>query len=126
MKNEKGYSLPMIMILSASLCMIAIFSTERFMGEKHFYKAVEERLIADHLMRLALIDLDSGLKSEQILVQESASFRYPNGTVTYKVKVRSEDTITIDLSAVTKNNHHKEALVYYHTGLNKMIEWVEK
>lgn len=126
MDNEKGYSLPMIMIFSASLCMIAIFTTERFIGEKPFYKAVEERLIADHLMRLALIDLDKGLATDQILVEESAVIRYPNGTVNYKVKTRSEDTITIDLSAVTKNHHHKEAVVYYHTGLNKMIEWVEK
>ena len=106
--------------------MIAIFTSDRFIGEKHFYKAVEERLIADHLMRLALIDLEIGLKTDQILVEESASFKYPNGTVNYKVKTRSEDTITIDLSAVTKNNHHKEAVVYYHTDLNKMIEWVEK
>ncbi|MEK3797744.1 competence type IV pilus minor pilin ComGG [Peribacillus sp. FSL H8-0477] len=126
MDNEKGYSLPMIMILSASLCMIAIFTSDRFIGEKHFYKAVEERLIADHLMRLALIDLEIGLKTDQILVEESGSFKYPNGTVNYKVKTRSEDTITIDLSAVTKNNHHKEAVVYYHTDLHKMIEWVEK
>lgn len=122
MGNEKGYSLPMIMILSAALCMIALFTTERFNGEKTFYKSVEERLIADHLMRLALLDLNT----DQISTQETGSFTYPNGTVDYKTKNRSEDTLVIELSAVTNNKHQKEASVYYHTELKTAIEWVEK
>lgn len=84
MDNEKGYSLPMIMILSASLCMIAIFTSDRFIGEKHFYKAVEERLIADHLMRLALIDLEIGLKTDQFWLRNRGALSIQMGRLITK------------------------------------------
>ena len=58
MNNEKGFTLPIVLIIATSVLMLTGYLIDQYVLDKQFYKEVEEKLISDHLLRLAVHDLE--------------------------------------------------------------------
>ena len=50
MNNEKGFALPMVLIIAASVIVLIGYMIDQFVIEKRFNKEVEESFISSHLL----------------------------------------------------------------------------
>lgn len=126
MKSEQGYMFPMVMILAAAFFLAISAASEKYVIDKKFYKLAEERLAAEHLLRLAIAELEEGLAAGGINAGDSGTLRYPRGKVDYRCSRADGTTISVTLSAAADIGGQKSGMVSYDTERARMIEWIEK
>lgn len=124
--NEKGVVFPMVVIIAAVLIAFTLFLIERYSGDKQFYKENEEKLILEHLVRLAALDITTELESAATVEEKEGIHFYPGGDVYYECTMASETVARVLLYASTKAERKAESLFLYDITQNKVIEWIEK
>lgn len=126
MKNEKGFASPIVLVVSTSFILLAGYMMEQFVLDKRFYKEVEETLMSDHLLRLAVRDLEREWGELEEVIIEPGILLYPNGDVYYEVVNQNEEVALVYLYGSTVNNRKGVVLIYYDKNVGKVTEWVEK
>lgn len=115
----------MIMIVASVFIMFTILMIDQFIIDKMFYKEVEESLVADHLVHLAVKDVTSewGEEVPEIIQGE---ILYPNGTVRYSLTEEDGPYVFIEFSSTTKNDRMGRVIIQYDTEAGRVIQWIEK
>ncbi len=125
MGNEKGFALPMVLIISASVMLFIGYMVDQFVIDKRFYKEVEESLISTHLLRLAVHDLQQEWsQTEDVIITDGIAF-YPKGDVYYQVTTQDDQDAFILLYGSTKNERKAIVTIHYDKSLRKVIQWIE-
>ncbi|WP_375089514.1 competence type IV pilus minor pilin ComGG [Peribacillus sp. RS7] len=125
MNNQKGVVFPMIMIVASVFIMFTILMIDQFIIDKMFYKEVEESLVADHLVHLAVKDVTSEWGEEVPEIIQGEIF-YPNGTVRYSLTEEDGPYVYIEFSSSTKNDRRGRVIIQYDTEAGRVIQWIEK
>ncbi|WP_405389442.1 competence type IV pilus minor pilin ComGG [Peribacillus simplex] len=115
----------MVMIVASVFIMFTILMIDQFIIDKKFYKEVEESLVADHLVHLAIKDVTAewGEEIPQIIQGEIS---YPNGVVQYSLMKEEGPYVYIEFSSTTKNDREGRVIIQYDKEAGKVKEWLEK
>ena len=125
MNNQKGVVFPMVMIIASVFIMFTILMIDQFVIDKKFYKEVEETLISDHLVHLAVNEVTAEWDGEiPKIIQGDIS--YPNGDVHYKLTKQDVRYAYIEFSSLSKNNRTGRIIILYDKKIGRVIEWIEK
>lgn len=116
----------MVMILAAAFFLAITAASEKYVADKKFYKLAEERLAAEHLLRLAIAEMEEELAAGRINAADSGTLRYPKGKVAYRCSQTDSRTVSVTLSASADTGGQKSGSVSYDTERARMIEWIEK
>ncbi|MFP3508416.1 competence type IV pilus minor pilin ComGG [Peribacillus sp. SIMBA_075] len=125
MNNQKGVVFPMVMIVASVFIMLTILMIDQFILDKRFYKEVEESLVADHLVHLAVKDVTEEL-GEVILDIIQGEISYPNGVVKYSLTKQDGPYVYLEFSSTTKNGRVGRVIIQYDKEAGRVIEWIEK
>ncbi|MFE5427089.1 competence type IV pilus minor pilin ComGG [Peribacillus simplex] len=125
MNNQKGVVFPMVMIVASVFIMFTILMIDQFIIDKRFYKEVEESLVADHLVHLAIMDVTAEW-GEEIPKIIQGEISYPNGVVRYSLMKQEGPYVYIEFSSTTKNDREGRVIIQYDKEAGKVKEWLEK
>ncbi|MBT2665449.1 hypothetical protein J7J00_08065 [Bacillus sp. ISL-4] len=125
MNNQKGVVFPMVMIVASVFIMFTILMIDQFVIDKKFYKEVEESLVADHLVHLAIMDVTAEW-GEEIPKIIQGEISYPNGVVRYSLMKQEGPYVYIEFSSTTKNDREGRVIIQYDKEAGKVKEWLEK
>ncbi|WP_028391781.1 competence type IV pilus minor pilin ComGG [Bacillus cihuensis] len=121
-KNEKGAVLPVTLVVATVLIVFTFYGVEKFKIEKMFYKDVENGLVLDHLLLLAIHEVPSLVVDDHM---NEGVLHYLNGTVEYVVISREERYLSIKLSVLTTQDLIRKVTILYDKQEAKILEWVE-
>jgi competence protein ComGG len=125
--NEKGFVFPMVLIIATSIMLLIGYLLEQYVLDKRFYKEVEESLMADHLIRLAVSDLEEDWKrmeGEYITIHNGIVF-YPKGDVYYEVMGQDDNRASVRLYGSTINERKAIVVIRYDKVLRQVVKWKE-
>ncbi|MDW7614566.1 competence type IV pilus minor pilin ComGG [Peribacillus simplex] len=125
MNNQKGVVFPIVMIVASVFIMLTILMIDQFILDKRFYKEVEESLVADHLVHLAVKDVTEEL-GEVIPDIIQGEISYPNGVVRYSLTKQDGHYVYLEFSSTTKNGRVGRVIIQYDKEAGRVIEWIEK
>ncbi|MCM3674136.1 ComGG family competence protein [Peribacillus simplex] len=125
MNNQKGVVFPMVMIVASVFIMFTILMIDQFIIDKKFYKEVEESLVADHLVHLAIKDVTAEWGEEIPKIIEG-EISYPNGVVRYSLMKQEGPYVYIEFSSTTKNGREGRVIIQYDKEAGEVKEWLEK
>ena len=91
----------MVMIVASVFIMFTILMIDQFIVDKKFYKEVEESLVADHLVHLAIKDVTAEW-GEEIPKIIQGEISYPNGVVRYSLMKQDGPYVYIEFSPQLK------------------------
>lgn len=123
--NEKGFVFPMVLIIATSIMLLIGFMVEQFILEKRFYKEVEESLISDHLLRLAVFDLEQEWRGVEEMTIHNGILFYPKGDVYYEVISQNDKLASVRCYGSTLNERKSIAVIHYDKSLQKVVKWIE-
>lgn len=115
----------MVMIVASVFIMLTILMIDQFILDKRFYKEVEESLVADHLVHLAVKDVTEEL-GEVIPDIIQGEISYPNGVVRYSLTKQDGPYVYLEFSSTTKNGRVGRVIIQYDKEAGRVIEWIEK
>jgi len=115
----------MVMIMASVFIMFTILMIDQFIIDKKFYKEVEESLVADHLVHLAIKDVTAEW-GEEIPKIIQGEISYPNGVVRYSLMKQEGPYIYIEFSSKTKNDREGRVIIQYDKEAGEVKEWLEK
>ncbi|WP_285768896.1 competence type IV pilus minor pilin ComGG [Peribacillus sp. SI8-4] len=125
MNNQKGVVFPMVLIIASVFIILMVLMIDQFIIDKRFYKEVEESLVADHLVHLAVKEVTAGWEKEpQVVFQGDIS--YPNGVVRYSLLKQEGRYAFIEFSSTTKNDRVGRIVIQYDQEEGRVVEWIEK
>jgi sugar lactone lactonase YvrE len=98
---------------------------DQYVLDKRFYKEVEEHLISDHLLHLAVTDLEREWSQiEEITISNGIVF-YPKGDVYYEIITQDDAHASVRFYASTINERKALVVIHYDKSLRKVVEWIE-
>ena len=115
----------MVMIIASVFIMFTILMIDQFVIDKKFYKEVEETLLSDHLVHLAVNEVTAQWEDE-VPKSIQGEIAYPNGDVHYKLTKQDVRYAYIEFASITKNNRTGRIIILYDKKLGRVIEWIEK
>ncbi|MCH1624912.1 competence type IV pilus minor pilin ComGG [Ferdinandcohnia quinoae] len=126
LNNEKGFILPVTIIISFLFFLIFTFQVNIYLTEKGFYKETEELMVLENLMQLGVGDVQLELGGlNELRNPISNEFQYPNGTVSYNAVTLSETTLEVMIICSTKNSRRYRAQFEYDGVEKKITKWNE-
>ncbi|WP_180954287.1 competence type IV pilus minor pilin ComGG [Bacillus sp. M6-12] len=126
MNNQRGSVFPLVIILASVFLLMVISAAEIYVSEKKFQQETREKLMLDHLIRLAAEELLTELENAEGAVMYDGIYFYPKGDVYYQVSKLNEEELLIVLFGSTIGNRKVEVKFRYSLPAQKMIEWIEK
>ena len=125
MNNEKGFALPMVLIIAASVIVLIGYMIDQFVIEKRFNKEVEESFISSHLLLLAVHDLEQEWSQKEDIIISNGIIFYPKGDVYYEVINQDAQSASIVCYGSTSNERKAIAVIHYDKSLKKVVKWIE-
>ncbi|MGE6375346.1 competence type IV pilus minor pilin ComGG [Peribacillus muralis] len=125
MNNQKGVVFPMVLIIASIFIMLLILMIDQFVIDKRFYKEVEESLVADHLVHLAVKEVTAGWGEETPEIFQG-DISYPNGVVRYSLMKQDGRYAFIEFSSTTDNDRVGRVIIQYDKEAGMVVEWIEK
>lgn len=133
-RNERGFVLPLTMIILFLLFSFLLHEIKIYETEKQFVHHQEDMLTLDRLLQMAAVDIEKNRLSDW-----PDSFMYDNGTVDYSegtipkgVDLDPENVIYLKLEAKVIGGSEQEGFgsrhisyVYYDKDKKKIVRWVE-
>ena len=123
MNNEKGFALPMVLIIATTIILLISYMIDQFVIEKHFSKEIEESNISSHLLLLAVHDLQKEWNQKEDI--SNGIIFYPKGDVYYEVINQDAKTASIICYGSTMNERKAIVVIHYDKSLKKVVEWIE-
>lgn len=125
MNNERGFILPIILIIATSIFMLTSYILDQYVSDKHFYKEAEEKLMADHLLRLAVHDLEREWSLTEVQKVTSGIIFYPKGDVYYEVSTQDKTQAFVILYASTLHERKAMIVIQYDKSIHRVVRWIE-
>ncbi|WP_157805659.1 competence type IV pilus minor pilin ComGG [Bacillus sp. mrc49] len=125
MNNQKGVVFPMVLIIASVFIMLMILMIDQFIIDKRFYKEVEESLVADHLVHLAVKEVTAGWEEDMPEIFQG-DITYPDGAVRYSLLKHDGRYAFIEFSSTTKNDRVGRIVIQYDKEAGRVVEWIEK
>ncbi|AOH55686.1 hypothetical protein ABE28_015100 [Peribacillus muralis] len=125
MNNQKGVVFPMVLIIASIFIMLMILMIDQFIIDKRFYKEVEESLVADHLVHLAVKEVTAGWEEETPEIFQG-DISYPNGLVRYSLMKQDGRYAFIEFSSTTANDRVGRIIIQYDKEAGMVVGWIEK
>ncbi|WP_421379565.1 competence type IV pilus minor pilin ComGG [Bacillus salacetis] len=116
MDNEKGYILPLTMMLAAAILLISVSASAIFVSRYSYLDTMEEGYNRESLMLYSVNKLIAEGKST------NGAFTYPEGVVRYEVD-REDQLTTMILSLETDGNSFDPLLVKYKNDTKEILVW---
>ena len=125
MINEKGFALPMVLVITTSIMLLIGYMIDQFVIEKRFNKEVEESYISSHLLLLAVHDLEQEWsQTDDVMINNGIIF-YPKGDVYYEVQSQDTQFASIICYGSTLNDRKSIAVIHYDKTMKQVVEWIE-
>lgn len=122
MRNEKGFILPLTLIILFLLTNYTIYQIRQYVIEKEILFEQSEALSAERLLQVGIVDIEKFIETKQQLFECSGILYYDEGEVSYTVKKDSEKTYHIILLSKTKNNRTRQINYTYPSGCSSKCE----
>jgi competence protein ComGG len=126
MNNQKGMVFPIMMVVAAAFISAALFAIDQYVPDKKFHKETEEKLVNDHLLKLAAKDLSIMLPQDITGKISTGIFFYQNGDVYYQVKKQGLAIVQVTIFATTKSGRRSESIFIFNLSSAKITEWRER
>lgn len=115
----------MVLIIASIFIMLMILMIDQFIIDKRFYKEVEESLVADHLVHLAVKEVTAGWEEETPEIFQG-DISYPNGLVRYSLMKQDGRYAFIEFSSTTANDRVGRIIIQYDKEAGMVVGWIEK
>ena len=125
MNNEKGFILPVTLLISALFFLAFSFYLEQYISEKVFYREAEELRKIENLILLGKKDILSQLSSSKEQLQNFDEEKdYPIGTVHFTVQKQANIAI-VNMTCTTDQLRKNHSRFTYNFEEQRIISWVE-
>lgn len=125
MNNEKGFVLPITLIIMFLLCSFVLFQVSLYDAEKKLLKEERDLYTAERVLQMGVIDV-----SKLIIIDHrdhfSGKIYYEEGEVTYNVKKEREGIKSIHLISKTVQQKSKRITFYYYVNDESVLPWLEE
>ncbi|MGG4490063.1 competence type IV pilus minor pilin ComGG [Metabacillus idriensis] len=121
MKNESGYILPSVSILSLFFLMILFHHSALYITEKKFYEDRSESVLLENLMLYGVKHSLHQITGEEMTDQQLIKFK--KGTIVYTVSEIDPEYILVELSCETENKNFTSAKYRYSIIQKKIVYW---
>lgn len=120
--NNKGYVLPMVMMISSLLFFILSHQVGLYVTDMKFYHEKFEMYKIDRLLQKGVKDIENALKDKEL---SSAQFVYDEGRATIQISTISQTQKNIRLSVLTNNSRTSTVILYYNPITKNIYRWLE-
>jgi hypothetical protein len=122
MKNEQGFVLPFVMMISTLLLYILIHQVTVYVTEIKFYKEKLEvyaldRILQKSVKELQHLEIDASFQNVEI--------RYDEGNAIIQISASTLPEKTIKIKAETKEKRKTTVIVHYDTVHHEIVRWIE-
>ncbi|WP_170885504.1 competence type IV pilus minor pilin ComGG [Bacillus alkalicellulosilyticus] len=123
MNNEKGFVLPLTLIIVFLVTAYTIHELMTLQTEMRFFKQQEELFTIESLVQMAAYDMVAHLRHDESV--GSGQFQYEHGFATYKIEKHEGETLYIQLIVQTNSNGRRIVRLFYNVEDNMVTAWWE-
>jgi hypothetical protein len=116
MSNQKGYILPLSMMLAAAILVISVSAASIFVLRYSYLDTMEEGYLRESIL---LYSVNRLIRAEKSM---NGTFAYPEGIVRYELN-REDQTTTMVLSFETEVKKYAPLLVTYRNNTKEILVW---
>jgi hypothetical protein len=116
MSNQKGYILPLSMMLAAAILVISVSAASIFVLRYSYLDTMEEGYLRESIL---LYSVNRLMPSEKSM---NGTFAYPEGIVRYELN-REDQTTTMVLSFETEVKKYAPLVVTYRNNTKEILDW---
>lgn len=124
MNNERGFILPVTIVLLFILTTSLFHQVATYEREKRFHFEIEQQFYLDQMLQMATVDFLTLLKTDRILA--SGMFSYAKGNVYYWVLSEDDEMIQIEFTVLTERNRQRNVEMTIDKAQFVVIHWLEK
>lgn len=124
MNNERGFILPLTIILLFLLSSTLFHQISVYEREKRFHAEIEQQFYIQQLLQMATADILSEIEREAPLI--SGQFNYDIGNAYYWLLAEEEQFVHIDLNVITTNNKQRNVEIVFDKNHLVVVDWLEK
>ena len=125
MRNQKGFILPSIMVITLFCLLIVAHISTVLISEKTFYEETKQYYELENLMNVAVKKSLHELKNEEVAEHHHTISHTSNGYYTYTVTTSDEVIYEVQLTCRTNEKREYTASYKFDKSKNEMIFWSE-
>lgn len=124
LKRERGFILPLVIILSLIFSTLVIHQIDLLESDRLFFKERKNYFQHGLLLQSASNEWLSQLKKSDT-IEDNGQFVFELGIVTYRVMRLDERTVTVEFKSATELAGERKVIVTYELKTKTMIKWTE-
>lgn len=124
LKRERGFILPLVIILSLIFSALVIHQIDLLESDRLFFKERKNYFQHGLLLQSASNEWLSQLKKSDT-IEDNGQFVFELGIVTYRVMRLDERTVTVEFKSATELAGERKVIVTYELKTKTMIKWTE-
>jgi len=125
MRNERGFILPITLVILFIVSSFTIFQINQFTTEKKLLFEQSEVITNERLLQMAIVDVTDFLTSNSD-EYFSGDFQYEKGEVAFIVKAETEKIKSITLISKTLGQRSRQVKYFYYLEKGTFLPWLEK
>lgn len=108
LSNQKGFILPLTVIVLFLLASFTLFQIRQYVIERDFYFEYSEAFTNERLLQLAIVDVAKKIDQSTERIDLSGILYYDKGEVSYQIRSKEKCSYSILLTSKTKNNRLRQ------------------
>ncbi|KAA0549438.1 hypothetical protein FZW96_05890 [Bacillus sp. BGMRC 2118] len=120
--NQRGYALPLVMMISTLLLFILAHQLSLYRIESKFYNESAELYKIDRILQKVTKELKDVTADSSITTYV---LQYEEGRADLTMNYHNSSLIQVQIKAVTNNNRKSTVIVYYDPVNNSVTKWIE-
>lgn len=125
MDNDKGFIMPITLIVVFILFSYVTFQINQLIVEKAFYNEQNKLYTAERLIQMAVVDLKELLQME-VSDEISGKFYYEEGEVSYIIKLETDLIWSIAITSKPSFGSMKKLNYFYNKNEETFLRWLEE
>lgn len=125
MTNQRGFILPITLVIMFIVSSYAAFMINQYVTEKKFFFEQSEARTNERLLQMALVDSRHLLASSSDEYY-SGTFYYEAGEVAFIINAETEHVKSISLVSKTLEQRSKRIKYFYYLENGTFLPWLEK
>lgn len=122
MRNERGATIPAVLIFTFVFLALFLHQVNLFLLEKRFYHETEQFFVLENMMTNAVREFQRDVQISSI----PAVYKYEEGTARLTQSLFSTGLLQISIHCVTKEGRAYKASFLYNRDNRQITNWMEE
>lgn len=122
MRNERGATIPAVLIFTFVFLALFLHQVNLFLLEKRFYHETEQFFVLENMMTNAVREFQRDVQISSI----PAVYEYEEGTARLTQSLFSTGLLQISIHCVTKEGRAYKASFLYNRDNRQITNWIEE